>query len=195
MACHILDIAFYALKLGFPESIEASTTHPHDETYPVASIVRFKFPARGSMPPVKLTWYDGGLMPERPDELEPGRNLPGGIGGSLFIGEKASLKCGCYGESPRIIPEAKMQAYTRPPKSLPRSIGHHQEWIEACKGGDPAGSNFSYSTKLTEMVLLGSIAQRLPNRLLHWNADKMEFTNDPEANALLQRDYRQGWSL
>lgn len=195
MACHILDIAFSALKLGFPESVEASTSPTNDETYPVASIVRFKFPAREGMPPVKVTWYDGGLMPERPDDLEPGRDLPGGIGGSLFIGEKAKLTCGCYGDSPRIIPETKMKAYTRPAKTLPRSIGHREEWIRACKGGGPAGSNFSYSTKLTEMVLLGAAAQRLPNRLLRWNAEKMEFINEPEANALVRRDYRQGWSL
>jgi len=196
MACHVLDPAVAALKLGYPTSVEASSTPLNDETFPLASIVRYEFPARGDMPAVKLTWYDGGLKPPRPEALEPNRPLEQAESNLLFIGEKGVLRCGDYGDSPRLIPESAMRQYKRPPKTLPRIKGtHEQNWIEACKGGEPACSNFDYSGPFTEMVLLGTIALRFPGEKLECDGEKMEFTNKPEANEYIRREYRAGWSL
>jgi hypothetical protein len=149
------------------------------------------------MPPVRVVWYDGGLMPETPTELEPGRTMGDQYGGAIYVGDKGRIITGSHGANGlRIIPETKMKEYRRPPKSLPRSIGHHQEWVAACKGGAPAGSNFpDYSAPLTEVVLLGNVALRMPGRRLLWDGERMQFTNAPEANQYLTRDYRKGWSL
>ena len=134
-------------------------------------------------------------MPERPEELEPGRKMGDQFGGAIYIGDKGKIMTGSQGaRGCRVIPEVKMQEYQRPPKSVPRSIGHHKEWIEACKGGKPPGTNFDYSGPLTEMVLLGNIALRT-GKLLEWDAENMKITNVPEANEFLHRPYREGWSL
>ena len=206
MGCHIFDPIYYALELVHPTSVEASysTFIPHGlnwdkpfnkESYPRASIVRYRFPARGSRPAVRMTWYDGGLMPARPDELEPGRQMGSKYGGALFIGDHGKIICGGHGASGvRILPESKMKAYKRPPKSLPRSIGHHKEWIAACKGGPKPGSNFDYAGPMTEAVLLGNIALRARQRI-DWDPQRMKITNSAEANAFLRREYREGWSL
>jgi predicted dehydrogenase len=206
MACHIMDPSFWALKLGYPTSVEAS--HSYDvremwkrvenkETYPRASVVRYKFPARRDMPPVKLTWYDGGLLPPRPEELEPGRKLP--ESGTIFVGDKGKLMCETYGGSPRLIPEAKMRAYKRPPKTIERIIdgvdGHEQDWVRACKGGKPACSNFDYSGPLTETVVMGNLAMHNPGERLKWDGQNMKVTNLVEANEYVHRQYRKGWSL
>lgn len=197
MACHIIDPAFWALKLGYPTGVEASSTKVNSESAPIASIIRYQFPARGDMPPVKLTWYDGGLMPPRPQELEPGRKMGDNDGGVLFIGDKGKLMCGCYAKSPRLIPETAMKAYTRPPKTIPRVGGidnHEQDWIRACKGGKPASSNFDYSGPLTETVVMGNLAIRAGEKL-DWDGLNMKVTNVPDANKYVRRPYRQGWSL
>ena len=148
------------------------------------------------MPPVEITWYDGGLMPARPQELEEGRSMGWGDenGGALFVGDKGCLMCDHVGESPRLIPESKMKAYKRPPKTIPRSIGHHEEWIQACKGDRPAGSNFDFAGPLTEAVLLGNIAIRTGKKL-YWDGPNMKIINVPEANEYVRRQYRQGWRL
>jgi len=194
MACHIIDPAFWALKLGYPTSVEASSTKVNSESPPIASIVRYEFPARGEMPPVKVTWYDGGLMPARPEELEQGRRMGDDNGGLLFVGDKGKLMCGCYGMGGRLIPETKMQAYNRPPKTLPRSNGHYIDWVLACKGGKPASSNFDYAGPMTETVLLGNLAIRTGQKLA-WDGQNMKVTNVPEANQYVNRQYREGWSL
>jgi hypothetical protein len=148
------------------------------------------------MEPIKLTWYDGGLRPAQPDELEPGRPLGEGRSSILIIGDKGILRYGQYGDSPRIIPETKMKAYKLPPKTIPRIDGsHEQNWVEACKGGKPACSNFDYSGPFTEMVLLGNIALRYPDQRLEWDRQKMKVTNLPEANKYVRRHYRLGWTL
>ena len=192
IGCHALSPVFKALKLGHPTSVDAACTLVNTETYPVASVVNYQFPARGDMPPVKLSWYDGGMRPRRPDELE------GQIGtnGALFIGDKGKM----LGE--RLIPEAKRKEYGKPPKILPRSPGHHQEWIEACKGGQPAGSNFpDHAGILAEAVLLGNVALRpelqeaMNQTKLLWDGPNLKITNIPEANEFLRREYRQGWTL
>ncbi len=192
--CHTLDAVFWALKLKYPTSVEASSTDLNDETYPVASIVRYQFPARGEMPPLTLTWYDG-LRPPRPDELEEGRTLGAEEGGVLFKGDNGKLMCGVYGENPRLIPESKMKEYKKPAKTIARVTGgHEQDWLTACKSGKQAGANFDYSGPLTEVVLLGNVAKRM-NTKLHWDGENMQVTNIAEANQWVRRPYRQGWTL
>ena len=197
MGAHIIDHPYWALKLGHPTTIQASSTVFTDASFPMASIVHYTFPARGKMPPVKLTWYDGGLTAPRPAELEKGRRLGDGNGGILFVGDKGKLMSGTYGENPRLIPETAMKAYKRPQKSIPRSPGIHEEWIEACKTGKKSTTDFSYAGPLTEMMLLGNIATLMHEKkaILEWDAEKMEITNIPEANELLQMKYRDGWTL
>jgi predicted dehydrogenase len=209
LGCHILDAPFTALKLKYPVSVEGcistywhdlwKETKPRNETYPRSTIVRYKFPARSGMPEVKLTWWDGGMTPPRPDELEPDRRLGDSDGGVLFLGERGSLHCGCYGRNPQLIPEPRMRDYKKPSRVLDRipggQDGHERDWIRACKGGVPACSNFDHSGPLSETVLMGNLAVRYPNRLLLWNGEKMEVTNDADANSYVRRQYRKGWTL
>ncbi|MEN6311396.1 MAG: Gfo/Idh/MocA family oxidoreductase [Acidobacteriota bacterium] len=199
MGAHIMDQPFWALKLGSPTSVQASSTPFTKDCYPWAEAVTYEFPARGAMPPVKLTWWDGGLMPPRPAELEPGLMMGDSDGGVLFCGDKGKLMCGVYGSSPRLIPATRMQEYRKPEKTIPRSPGIREEWIEAIKKGKGAKSttDFSYSGPLTEAMLLANIAVRMKdkNTTLLWDGEKMEFTNVPEANQFLHFNYRSGWSL
>jgi predicted dehydrogenase len=197
MGAHILDQPFWALKLGYPTSVQASSTPFTKDCYPWAEVVTYEFPARGSMGPVKLTWWDGGLTPPRPVELEDGRMMGDEGGGVLFRGDKGLLMCSVYGENPRLIPESRMQDYKRPEKTIPRSPGIREEWIEAIKKGTKSTTDFSYSGPLTEVMLLANVAVRLKdkNMKLLWDGEKMEFTNLPEANQFLHFDYRPGWSL
>lgn len=206
MGCHVMDAAFSALKLGYPTSVEAFTSdivvemwkkQENKETFPAASIVHYTFPARGDMPEVKLHWYDGGMKPERPEELEPGRELP--ESGTIFVGDKGKIITPTYTESVRIIPESKMREYKRPPKTLPRvkggQEGHEQNWIAACKGGEPAVSNFDYSGPFTETVVMGNLAIRFPGQKLMWDGVNMRVTNFDAANEFVFPTYREGWSL
>ncbi|MFZ2146260.1 MAG: Gfo/Idh/MocA family oxidoreductase [Sedimentisphaerales bacterium] len=194
MACHLLDPVFWALKLKYPTSVEACCTPVNKETYPLASIVHYEFPPREGMPAVKVHWYDGGMKPERPKELEPGRKMTSVI----FVGDKGKLMCGEYGDSPRLIPETKMKEYKRPAKTLPRVKGsHEQNWIEACKTGGQATSQFDYSGPFTETVVMGNLAIRPENvgKKLLWDGDNMKVTNDEKANEYVNMHYREGWSL
>ena len=197
MGAHILDHPFWALDLGYPDTVQATSTPFNDETFPLASVITYEFPARGNKPPVKMKWFDGGLMPPRPEELEPGRRMGEQGGGVIFIGTKGKLMHSVYGENPRLIPESKMQAYQRPANTIPRSPGIHEEWVAACKGEGKTTSNFDYASKLTEMMLLGNIAIRLKNKntILKWDGPNMRFTNLDEANQHLQTEYRQDWKL
>ncbi len=197
MGAHLVDQPFWALNLDAPKTIEASSTEMKKESYPLASIVRFRFPARGKMPPVTLVWYDSGLKPPRPDDLEPGRRLGGEDGGVIFYGTKGKLMHGTYAENPRLIPEKKMQEYKRPPKTIPRSPGILEEWVAAIKDGKKSTTDFSYSARLTEMMLLGNIALRTAkeNLLLEWDGAAGKVTNFPSANEFLEQPYREGWSL
>ena len=197
MGAHLIDHPYWALKMEYPDTVQASSSPINDETYPNASIVTYEFPARDKMPPVKMIWYDGGLTPPRPKELEPGRKMGDGGGGVLFVGTKGKMMCSTYGNNPRIIPETKMKEYKRPPKSIPRSSGIREEWIEAIKGGPATTSNFEYASKLTETMLLGCIALRVADKrtILEWDGKKGQFTNLDEANAFLHKEYRDGWTL
>ncbi len=192
MACHNLDPAFWALDLGSPISVEASCSGLNNETVPFGALYHYEFPARGEMPPVTLYWYDGGLMPPRPQELEEGRRVGGE--GVYFVGDLGVLMMSGWGESPRLIPESKMKAYKRPPKTIPRVKGHHRDWIDACKGGDAASSNFDYAGPLTEMVLLGQVALRTGKKL-DWDGPNLKATKTPEADRYLKPAFREGWSF
>ena len=192
MGCHGMAPVFFALKLGYPTAVEAETSGVLKESAPAWSIVRYEFPARGDMPPVKLTWYDGKKKPPRPEDLEEDRQL--GDSGTLLVGDKGKLMV--VDDNPRIIPEAKMREFKRPPKTLPRiPAGDHQkDWFTACKGGRPACSNFDFSGPLTEAVLAGNVAIRAGKRL-EWDGPSIKAANAPEADAFIRREYRKGWSL
>lgn len=204
IGCHELSPAFKALKLGHPAWVEACSSNHQcpkeisDETAPMSSITRWFFPAEGNRGPVTVTWWDGGLKPPRPDELEPNRVFGEGDW-FMVVGDKAKML------GHRIIPEAKAKEVGKPPQVLPRSPGHYKEWVDACKGGPPPGSNFvDHAAHLTEVVMLGNIAIRLhanPNpalrtqERLYWDGENLRFTNSEAANALINPPYRAGWSL
>jgi len=186
MGCHHFNHVFKALKLRYPTNISASASMVFDETAPLASMVTFDFPAREGMPPLRLVWYDGGLKPQRPKDLEAGRELPDE--GNMYVGDKGVIL------DNRIIPESKMNAYKMPPKTLKRRSGTWGEWVEAIRGSEPAGCNFDWAGVITEAVLLGNIAIRT-DKSLEWDSDKMEFANNDEANRRVRPDYRSGWTL
>jgi hypothetical protein len=181
-----------ALKLGAPATIEASSTPVNGETVPQASLIHYTFAAREGMPPVKLTWYDCGLFPPRPEELEPGEKLDGN--GILFAGTKGKLLMGGWSQDPRLLPKSRMNEFAPPPKTLRRVEAHDRAWLDACKGGPPASSNFGYGGPLTEVVLLGQVAVRTGEKL-HWDAKALKATNCAEADRYLRAEYRQGWDV
>lgn len=185
MGCHILSTVFKALKLDYPISVEADCTEIGPEVHPRSFKVQYEFPARDGMPPVTVTWHDEGFTPPRPKDLESGRRMISPI----YIGEKGTL----MGHT--LIPEPRRKAYGAPPKVLPRSPGQYQEWIDACRGGAPAGSDFvRHSGLLTETSLLGNVAMHFAKKL-RWNGPNMRFANEEAANRYLHRDYREGWTL
>ena len=193
IGCHSLDPVFRALKLKYPTNIQAVSTLVNEETYPSGSMVRYEFPARENMPPVTLTWYDGGLRPMRIPELDEGMVM--GTGGVLYVGDKGKIL------DDKILPKSLRESYKIPAPSIPSSPGHEQEWILACKGGPQAGSDFEWAGPLTETVLLGNVAlrkelkEKLSGQSLNWNPEKFSFSNLPEADRFLHYEYRQGWNL
>ena len=151
-------------------------------------------------PAVKVHWYDGGLKPERPAELEEGRSIDQASSNVLFMGTKGVLRCGEYGDSPRLLPLSRHREFLRnkPPQTLERiKTSHEGNWIEACKTGGQATSNFDYAGPLTEMVTMGNLAIRPENvgKKLEWDGEKMRVTNENKANDYVQMHYRKGWSL
>lgn len=193
MGCHIIDHPYWALKLGYPESVEASSSHTHLETAPLASLITYKFPAREDLPPVRMYWYDGGIKPPRPEELEPEDEWP--VDGVLYVGDRGKIMHKSHGGMPTLLPLSRMNDFQPPAKTLPRIKGsHEQNWIDACKGGAPACSHFDYSGPLTEVVLLGNLAIRTEGFLL-WDGPNMRVTNNEEANQFVKRQYREGWAL
>src|ERR1700692_475110 len=198
MGFYSFDTIFRVLKLEAPVSVEASSTDRYNETYPLASIVRYNFPARGDMPPVKFSWYDGGLKPWRPDELEENRPLKGDgeeeDEGLLFIGDRGRILCRFNGGNPKIIPETKMDNYKQPPKTLPRSPGHEREWLEAWQGGKAkAGGNFEFEGVVTETLLLGNVAARMGQKL-NWDRSNLRVNSDV-AQKYVAPERRGGWEL
>ena len=190
---HTLDAAFWALKLGPPAVIEATSCGLNPDTHPLSAIVTYQFPSRDKLPPVKLTWYEG-TRPPRPDAMSDELEWPG-EGGLLFKGAKGMIMAGVYANEPRLLPQSLNQGYQRPAKTLSRVNGSHEmDWVRACKTGQPAGSNFEYSGPLTEFCLLGNIAKRMDARI-EWDATQLKVTNLPEANKHVRTEYRSGWSL
>jgi len=198
MGCYSYDTIFRVLKLGAPVSVEASSTDRYEETYPVASIIHYDFPARGEMPPVKFTWYDGGLKPPRPEELEADRPFKGDRDedeGLLFVGDRGKILCGFNGTNPKLIPQSKMDAYKQPPKTLPRSPGNEREWLDACKGGKTKpGGNFEFEGVVTESLLLGCVACRLGEQLT-WDRASQRINNSDAFQKYVRPERRTGWEL
>ncbi|HVN83191.1 MAG TPA: Gfo/Idh/MocA family oxidoreductase [Terriglobia bacterium] len=195
MACHICDPANWALQLRDPSSVECiKIDGRNDQTFPNKSIVKYEFPARGTMAPVTLYWYEGGELPPRPQGVGEDVKLGNGKNGSLFSGDKGIITAGEYGDDSRLLPDERMKDYKFPDPILTRSPGHYRDWLRACKGGEKACSNFDYSGPFTEWVLLGVIAQRVEGKLL-WDSNKMRFTNNSKANQYISREYRKGWKV
>ena len=175
-----------ALNLGHPVTVEASSSKVFDESFPIASMVRYEFPARGDMPPLKLTWFDGGLKPPRPDAMPEGEEL--GDGRTLYVGDEGIMVNGT------IFPEERARDFGTPDPWMARSPGHVEEWFREIAGGPQAGANFEIASLVTEVVLLGNIALRVPGKL-RWDPEAFAFKNSDEATQRLRGDYRAGWSL
>lgn len=244
MACHILGAVNMALRLTAPVSVEVlSQEGKSPYAFPKKSVTRFEFPARGSMPPVKVYWYDAARGPAwRPEGIPEGERLIGGSGsfgaggteftgggpaggrargaggegaappapaqagarsfsgfpqesnGAIFVGTKGYLSTDTYGANTRLLPEARHKEYNLPPQFLTRSPGHYRDWIRACKGGEPACSDFSVAGPFTEWILLGCIALRFEGKL-EWDAARMRFTNNSDANQYVRPRFRKGWQI
>ncbi|HEV8292858.1 MAG TPA: Gfo/Idh/MocA family oxidoreductase [Tepidisphaeraceae bacterium] len=195
MGCHIINASYWALNLGYPDWVEAGCWF-NGETWPEWSIIRYQFPARDDRPAVKMFWYDGGKLPERPKELEADRQFATG-GGTLWIGEKGKMIT-ATSQAPRLIPESKMKDFVKPPQTIERlPVGpspHHREWLDAIKSGKESSANFQYSAMLTEIVLLGNVAIRARKKI-EWDGPNMKVKGMPEADQFIKREYRKGWSL
>ena len=194
IGCHQLSAVFKALKLGHPAWVEASSSNQQmppeiaNETAPLSSITRWMFPADGDRAALTITWWDGGLKPPCPEEFEPSQKFAEDDW-LLIVGDKGKM----YNHE--IIPKARAREIGPPPRVLPRSPGHYIEWIQACKGGAPAGSNFiDHAAHLAEVVLLGNIAIRTRERLL-WDGPNLRCTNSEAANLLINPPCRSGWRL
>ncbi len=209
MACHVLDPVYQSLKLGYPDKVNGSSTLMNTESAPQAETVVFNFPAREKMqkvemPAVKIHWYDGGILPARPDLLPEGENLMGdGLGGCIFVGSKDTLVIGCGGFNPRLL-SGRKPVVAQTLRRIPGAVGyvdgpHEQDWIRACKESPEnrveGTSHFGYSGPFNEMVLLGVLAIRLQslNKTLHWDAENMQFTNisaNEELNIVTSDDFK-----
>ena len=194
MGCHNMDLAFFSLNLRDPSSVYAMSSEVSSESAPKWSVVTYEFPELRGRAPVKLTWYDGAKKPS--PELVKQTGLPGN--GMIFIGDKDTLYVPSYWGTGSFLSGAAVDDFKNIPQSLPRlpdfDKNHYQEWINACKGGPKALSNFDYSGPMTEAVLLGNVAIRAGQRI-EWNAEQLKVTNLPEANRLIQAVCREGWSL
>jgi predicted dehydrogenase len=231
MGCHTANLAFMALKLGAPKTVQAESSPINGASFPTWARVVHEFPGRGDLVPVTLTWYEGrkdGKLLQPPEELlsrykapqkgyrvwfedsKDGRRVfrgdpdlkgakKGGpqaaASGCFMVGETGILfSPDDYGGESYIIRDGRVERTTGAPEKLPQSPGHHKEWIEACKGGKPAMSNFDYAGPLTEFILLGNVAMRAGKKL-EWDAAALKATNAPEADQFIRREYRKGWTL
>jgi len=189
MGCHMIDLPFTALDLKYPLTVEAESAKPaHKESGPPWLISKWTFPKQGDLPPVHLTWYDGGKRPP----LQKEHKMPDWPEATIFVGSKGMLIAD-YGHF-KLYPEDKFAGVRRP--ELPRGLPHAQDWVQACKTGNPSkpGCHFGYSGPLTETVLLGIVAYRAGKKL-EWDAKNLKVTNCPEANRFIRREYRKGWTL
>jgi predicted dehydrogenase len=188
LGSHWIDLPFWALQLDAPRAVEADGPPPHPELAPASMSATFHYGPRGDLPPLKLTWYQG---TRKPDLWKEGKVPPWG-NGVLFIGSRGMLLAD-YGKHV-LLPEKEFADFQRPPRSIPDSIGHHAEWLRACKTGAPTTCHFGYSGLLTEANHLGNVAYRAGRRI-EWDAQALRIRNAPGAEQFLGRDYRPGWKL
>jgi hypothetical protein len=188
LGSHWIDLPFWALKLRHPLTIAAEGPPVSPETAPASMMAVYEYGARGNMPPVKLIWYQGEIKPR----LYTDGRIPRWGDGVLFLGAKGMLLAD-YGKHV-LLPEAAFRDFKRPEPFIQKSLGHHAEWIAACKTGSPTTCNFDYSGALTEANHLGNVAYRVGKRL-EWDPVRLEATNCPEASRYIRKEYRQGWSL
>lgn len=188
LGSHWVDLPWWALKLDAPTTVHAFGPPPHPEITPASMHVAYEYGPRGDMPATKLTWYQG---EDKPEPWLSGA-IPKWDSGVLFVGSKGMLLAD-YGQY-RLLPEKDFRDFKPPEPFLPKSIGHHAEWIHACKTGAATTCNFDYAGRLTEANHLGNVAYRV-GKPLQWDAARMVATNAPEAEKLLRRDYRSGWNL
>lgn len=186
MACHYMDLPFWALQLRHPFHCVAEGPDVHPETCPLGMKVTYQFPARGDLKPVELTWYDGNMIPK----VVAGERVPGS--GVMFVGTEGHMFAD-YGKY-RLFPSDKYKNFEPPTQTIPKSIGHHAEWIKACKDGSPTTCNFDYSGALSETVLLGNVAFRT-GEALEWDARNLKATNCPAADQYIRKQYRKGWEV
>jgi predicted dehydrogenase len=185
MACHHMDLPFWALELRHPRTIQAEGPTLHPETCPLGLVVHYEFPARGDRPAVQLHWYDGDRIPAEIHGIKTSG------GGNLFVGSRGLLAADY--DSYKLYPAAQFADFKPPAPTIAESIGHHKEWVHACKTGSPTTCNFDYSGALTEAVLLGNVAYRTGQKL-EWDPTSLRATNCPEAEQFLRREYRKGWT-
>jgi len=225
MACHMMDPVFRILPIDFPTEVECSIptswTPAGDEAkypdgFPAASMIHLKYPRKDGKGDIKVSWYDGGLLPPMPEELLDGEPFGGDDGGALFIGTKGKMMVDCYGERPRLLPSKLMAETTMPKETIARvPEGHYLQWVNACiagHGNATTSSPFEYAGPFTESILIGNLAIRswglenskktqdsdsdfLGRKKLYWNAKKMKITNFDEANQFVKREYRAGWGV
>jgi predicted dehydrogenase len=204
MGAHLIDHPFWSLKLGLPTLIETKSTPFNGASFPLATTTYYEFPARGSMPPVKLTWYDGGLTPPKPVEI--GDELLNGEGGILYIGSKGKMMQETYGANPRLLPDAKQASTAKPKHTLPRipHEAHEMNWVDTIRGQQEISCPFEYAAQLTEVMLLGIVSLRAGGKILYDGTNR-RVTNkvtapnnrdgDIDPNQFLSREYRTGWTL
>ena len=195
MACHCMDLAFFALDLPAPTSVAAKSSGGTEESPPKWSIIDYNFPASGKQPALTMTWYDGGRLP--PAELIKGQKMV--TNGIALVGDKDTLYVPSYWGDGQFLSGAKNADFKNVPQSIARAPGefdkgHYNEWINACKGGPKAMSNFDYSGPMTETVLLGNVALRA-GQPIQWDTKQLKVTNIPEANRFVKKQYRQGWEV
>ena len=186
MACHYMDLPFWALKLRHPTHCQATGPKLHPETCPLGLKVEYQFPKRGKLAPVKLTWYDGTMIPRQ----VAGQRVPGS--GVMFVGTEGQMFAD-YGRY-KLYPQDKFKSFQPPKQTIAKSIGHHAEWIQACKKGTPTTCNFDYSGALTETVLLGNVSYRT-GKALEWDAAALEAPNCAAAASYIRKEYREGWEV
>jgi predicted dehydrogenase len=193
MGAHLMDHAYWALDLGSPTTIETVSTPFSGSCFPMATTTYYEFPARGARPAVKMTWYDGGLLPPRPVEM--GEEKLNATGGAILVGSKGKLMYDTYGLKPRLLPESLHRSVGDPSPTLPRIATNHEEnWADAAKGQGEASTPFEYAAALTEVMLLGVVALRAGTKI-HYDGSNMRVTNSASANDYLKREYRRGWTL
>ncbi len=200
MACHIMDPAFWSLKLYEAESYTVKMVSQEGMTElspPLKSVIQYQFPARGAMPPVTVYWHDGGNQPERPESIPADQKLGDGDNGSLFIGTSGYLTAGEYGGEARLMPDEKMAEYTKPDPTIPRIPGEnpYQNWLDCIRSGEQPASNFSYAGPLTEVANMGNVALHAAGKTLEIDVKQLRVVNDADANQLLTKEYRAGWEL